>query len=69
MKYVPYTVVIPEVKPGQGVKEVEIMIPVVEEDGIEILTPQAHDMIDKRKMQETISRLVEAVRELYQTPP
>lgn len=65
MKYVPFTIYIPEITPGQGTGEHEIHAPVHDNDGIETLTLEAHEMIEQRKMQLTISRLVDAVRELY----
>lgn len=64
-KYVPFTIHIPEVKPGQGVGTREIQIPVRVEDGLEILTVEAHEKIETIQMQMMLSRLNEAVRELF----
>jgi hypothetical protein len=65
VKYVPFTITVPEVKPGQGVATKEIHVPVRDVDGVEILTIEAHDLIDRIKMQMMLSRLNEAVRELF----
>jgi hypothetical protein len=65
VKYVPFTITVPEVKPGQGVATKEIQVPVRDDEGVEILTIEAHDLIDRIKMQMMLSRLNEAVRELF----
>ena len=64
MKTVPFEIFVPAVKPGQQELRKTIHVPVREEYGEEILTVEAHEIIDRVKMQATISRLVDAVREL-----
>ena len=64
-KYVPFTITVPELKPGQGVATRTINVPVRDSDGVEVLTPIAQFMIDHTKMQMMLTRLNEAVRELW----
>lgn len=65
MKYVPFTIVCPELKPGQGVMNKEIMVEVVEGGEHEVLTAEAMQLIDKITMQMMLTRLYSCVRELY----
>ncbi len=65
VKYVPFTVTAPELKPGQGIATKEIQVPVRYDEGIEILTSEALNLIDHTKMQMMLSRLNETVREIF----
>lgn len=60
----PFKIIVPELKPGQGVATRVINVPVRISHGLEILTPEAMEMIETQQMQMMLSRLNEAVREL-----
>jgi len=60
----PFTITVPELKPGQGVATRTINVPVRISHGVEVLTIEAHEMIEMRQMQMMLTRLNEAVREL-----
>lgn len=64
-KYVPFTITVPELKPGQGVATRTLNVEVRISDGVEILTPSAIRHIETVKMQMMLTRLNEAVRELW----
>ena len=64
-KYVPFTITVPELKPGQGVATRTLNVEVRTSDGEEILTPAAMRHIETIKMQMMLTRLNEAVRELW----
>ena len=68
-KYVPFTIICPEIKPGQGIKTREISVEVREEYGEDILTAESMERIETIKMQMMLTRLTECVRELYGNSP
>ena len=68
-KYVPFTIICPEIKPGQGIKTREISVEVREEYGEDILTAESMERIETSKMQMMLTRLAECVRELYGNSP
>lgn len=59
-----FVIHIPPLKPNQPVWTRAIQVPVRIEDGEEILTVEAHELIDRIKTQMTLVRLIDVVREL-----
>ena len=65
MKRINFTIVIPSLKStSAGITVATIKVPVRKSDGVEVLTEQAHDLIERRAMQERICQLEREVRKL-----
>lgn len=65
MKQVPFTIICPEIKPGQGTQTREIIIQVKEEHGENIMLPEEIERIETIKMQMMLTRITDCIRELY----
>lgn len=63
-RMVEFVIHVPAMKPGQTPWTRVIKIPVFNDGNEEILTPEAHELIDRIKTQMTLRRLIDVVREL-----